>query len=226
MISPNEAVLQCQCTTLPYTNRIVYILAPMKIPSEATVAWAHLCHGNVAVIYGMNWEENLTPWPSPNIKAGSSEFAGKAPQFLNQLKTQIFPTIERAIGLPSEIERDLVGISLSGLFALWAWISNPGFFHNVGIISGSLWYPKFVDWVQGSKLVKQAGKACLSLGKLERTSCNALFNTVESATNQVMAVLKAAGIACTFQWDEGGHKSPLEPRMESTIQRMFQASPS
>lgn len=221
MDSPYESVLQCQCTTLPFTTRIVYILAPMKLPSEATVAWANLCHGNVAVIYGMDWDNCLTPWPAPNSEKGCPPFKGLASEFLHQLKSQVFPTIERAIGFTKEPERNLVGISLSGLFALWAWIYDPGYFQNIASVSGSLWYPEFVDWVQSAQLAPSSGRAYFLLGEQERTSKNPLYNTVEAATRQILNILQSASIKANFNWNPGGHLAPIEPRLESAFKHLF-----
>lgn len=221
MDSSNESVLQCQCTAMRYTSRMVYILAPMKLPGDATAAWADLCHGNVAVIYGMDWDNCLTPWPAPNSEKGSQPFRGQAAEFPLQLQTQVFPTIERAIGITATPERNLIGVSLSGLFALWAWIYHPGYFASIASLSGSLWYPQFVDWVQSSHLAPSLGQAYFLLGENERTSRNPLYNTVEAATRQVMAILQAANVRAAFNWNPGGHLAPLEPRIETALRHLF-----
>ena len=89
---------------------------------------------NFVIISGVNWEEDLTPWKVPGLKGG--EFAGRARYFLYLLKTDLFFNLEASLKIP-KAERSIVGVSLSGLFAVWASMNLP-LFRAVGSVSASL----------------------------------------------------------------------------------------
>lgn len=65
---------------------------------------------------GLDWDA-LPPWPAPPLRPGDAPFTGGAAKFLAALTETILPEAERAAGL-APARHFLLGISLSGLFAL------------------------------------------------------------------------------------------------------------
>lgn len=119
------------------SERICYVILPKKL-KESEHPWIEsmaATHGaNFVVISGVNWEEDLTPWKAPGLKSG--EFAGKAKYFLEMLKSDLFFNLEASLRIVKP-ERSIVGVSLSGMFAIWASMSTP-LFSAAGSVSGSL----------------------------------------------------------------------------------------
>ncbi len=72
----------------------------------------------IVVVTGMDWESVFSPWQAKGVPAGSADFKGKSPEFLKLLQQELIPAVETKLGVGSEVERTLVGVSMSGLFAL------------------------------------------------------------------------------------------------------------
>lgn len=101
-------------------SRICYILLPeglkedgLKWMEEASQHYA--C--TIVTITGMDWNDALTPWPAKGVFKKEKDFGGRAQDFLKELPGEYFLSIETTIGVKNA-ERTLVGISLSGLFAI------------------------------------------------------------------------------------------------------------
>lgn len=195
---------------------ITYILTPVELDTDFLVDWATKHNCNVVVFYGMDWNNDLTPWIEPNVNPSEAPFQGKASEFLSFLQQQAIPAVEKAIGYSTAPARYLVGISLAGLFALWAWMQDD-FFKSICSISGSLWYIGFVDWLQSLPMPHKDGGAYFSLGKDESHSANPLFNTVGSATNQAISILNAGGISTAYEENPGSHKASPMPRIGKAL---------
>ncbi|MCC8114421.1 MAG: hypothetical protein LIP03_10630 [Bacteroidales bacterium] len=211
-----DGILRCRFTAQKDTHMITYIISPIDIDHDFLSEWAYAHKCNVAVFYGMDWESDLTPWATPAGPAGQEAFAGKGPELLRQLQEDAIPTVERAIGYRTAPERHLIGVSLSGLFALWAWMQSE-FFSSICSISGSLWYVGFVDWLQSLQIPYKRHGAYFSLGSEEPYSHNPLYATVGSATSQTMAILNAAGVGTTFEQNPGNHYAPFLPRLQRAL---------
>lgn len=67
---------------------------------------------------GLDWDA-LPPWPAPSLRPGDAPFTGGGAEFLDALTETILSEAELAAGL-APARHFLLGISLSGLFALWA----------------------------------------------------------------------------------------------------------
>ena len=175
--------------------------------------------GNFVVISGVNWEEDLTPWKAPGLKTG--EFSGKAQYFLEMLKGDLFFNLEISLQI-KKAERSLVGVSLSGLFAVWASISMP-LFSSVGSVSGSLWYDGFLEWMkEHTDTVTE--RYYFSLGKKEKDGKNKRLASVEETTLEAVDLLKSVGKEVTFEYNEGNHFGPLIERIEKAINAIYTAS--
>jgi len=174
-------------------------------------------HGiSIAVIEDVNWNDDLTPWPAVGVFKKAKPFGGKAAAFLERLTNEIIPETERELGI-EDAERTLLGVSLSGLFAIWS-AFNTDTFANIISISGSLWYDGLVEWMKEQSPSPQLKKVCMLLGEKEKNAKEKRMATVEERTLDVANILKARSrAAITFDLVEGTHFSPALPRMEQAM---------
>lgn len=199
-------------------NKVCYILLPEGLHKDGmqlieTLSEKFLC--NIVLVTEMDWNGNLTPWAAPGVFKKEKPFGGHSGDFLKGLLGEYFPSIEGALGLHKP-DRFLVGVSLSGLFAIWTLFQTDSF-KAVASISGSLWYDRFVDWSLKQTLVNSTARIYLSLGDKEKNSKNARIAEVENATGQIVKQLAACGCEVDYQIIEGTHFSPIVPRLEQAL---------
>ena len=214
MTSRTYHALHLDIATFDSSN-IIYILLPHKLPAEDTAALQELStrfETNIVAISEMDWNDDMTPWKAPAVKEG--EFGGRGGQFLDRLRGDIFFNLESSLQIRNP-KRYLVGLSLSGLFAVWAGILQP-LFEGVASISGSFWYDGFAEW-----LLKQETLKCVrfyvSMGEKEKETKVKRFANIEEDTTKVVEALMIKGADVAFEVTEGGHNSPVVPRIEKSV---------
>ena len=218
VISRTYHALHLDIASYP-SERICYVILPEKLKESehqwlVSMAEKHCC--NFVVISGVNWETDLTPWKAPGLKGG--EFAGRAKYFLEMLKSDLFFNLEISLRI-TKPERIIVGVSLSGLFAIWASMSRP-MFKAVGSVSGSMWYDGFLEWIkEHTDTVTE--RYYFSLGNKEKEGKNKRLASVEEATLEAVDLLKAGGKDVFFEYNEGNHFGPLIERIEKAIKILF-----
>ena len=197
------------------SSSIIYILLPHRLPEEERTALEELSirfETNIVTISEMDWNNDMTPWKAPAVKEG--EFGGRASQFLDRLKGDIFFNLENSLQIRNP-KRYLMGLSLSGLFTIWAGIRKP-LFEGVASISGSFWYDGFAEW-----LLKQEELQCtrfyISMGEKEKETKVKRFASIEEDTMKVAETLMLKGAEVAFEVTEGGHNSPVLPRIEKSV---------
>ena len=175
-------------------------------------------HGvSIVVIEAVNWNDDLTPWPAEGVFKKAKPFGGKATSFLNKLTDEIIPETEKDLGV-EQAERTLLGVSLSGLFAVWS-AFNSDAFTNIISISGSLWYDGLVEWMKEQSLSPRIKKVCMLLGEKEKNAKEKRMATVEKRTQAAANILKEKTQASvTFELVEGTHFSPIMPRLERAFE--------
>lgn len=169
----------------------------------------------------MNWNDDLTPWPAPGVFKQKKPFGGKAEDFLKVFLSEYLVDIEQSLGLVRP-QRYLVGISLSGLFALWT-ITKTDIFSGIASISGSLWYDGFASWLDNTQQKNTSARVHLSLGNREKNSKDERMRQVEKLTEQVARTLADKSISVDYQLVEGTHFSPIEPRLELALKDLLQS---
>ena len=201
------------------TNGICYMILPEGVKGD-------LCDGlkglsdkygiSIVLIEDVNWNDDLTPWPAEGVFKKAKPFGGKAAAFLNKLTNEIIPEAEKDLGI-EDAERTLLGVSLSGLFAVWA-AFNTDAFANIISISGSLWYDGLVEWMKEQTPSSQLKRVCMLLGEKEKNAKEKRMSTVEERTLVAADILKEKSQATiVFELVEGTHFSPILPRMERAM---------
>lgn len=204
-------------------ERVCYILLPEGLKDDGR-AWmetaAERFGVSVVAMSGMDWNDALTPWGAEGVFKKAKPFAGHAELFLKDLREDYFPSVEASLGLKRP-ERYLVGISLSGLFAVWS-LFKCSLFAGVASISGSLWYNGFAEWVNNQTLAAPERRVFLSLGDREKKSKDKRMATVEDATRLVVDSLRAKGASVSFLLEpDTTHFSPLVPRLSLAFDGLF-----
>ena len=157
----------------------------------------------LAAVSGLDWGDDLTPWPAPPAARGMSPCAGLADAYLQQLAGRILPAI--AAALPARpAYAALAGYSLAGLFAAWA-VTQCSLFERVASVSGSLWYPDFVKYVAGNGPKSCVRRAYFSLGDAEPHTRNRAMRSVLEDTQQVEERFERSGVDTRFELNPGNH---------------------
>lgn len=200
------------------SGRICYLLVPMDMERETADVWAEKYGICLVLVCGMDWNDSMTPWAAPGVAHGNGNFGGHAGDFLKRLCSGIIPRIEGpdGFGFKEPPRRFIAGVSLSGMFALWAWLSCDMFF-GFGSISGSYWYDGFIQWFRQQDIGKKRGFAYFSVGEKEGKAGSRRFSTVQENTAEIAETLRSAGMLTFFETTSGSHFAPFGPRAEKFL---------
>lgn len=205
--------LHCLCSRKQSGEKIAYILYPMGMLSRWIEPAAEKCGVTIVVITGMDWQNVFSPWPAKGVPNGSPDFKGESPEFLELLQNKVIPGIESRLDIGKTVERSLVGVSMSGLFALWQWMVCDTF-HNIASLSGSFWYEGFLQWMESQAIPHKSGKGFFLLGDREAETRIKVFSTVANATERIISLLDRAGIDVRFESVPGNHYADPVPRLD------------
>lgn len=216
--------LKCDCVPYPASDKVVYMIYPAIVPFEDK--WIEEMSQKyrvpIVVIYipADGWNDMLTPWPEPGETPDSPPFAGKAAQTLKVIKEDVIPQAEKTLGMENVLERDLIGVSLSGLFTLWQWLNND-IFQSIASLSGSFWYPGFMEWFEKQPKPVKKGQAYFLLGKKEPKAWIKAYRSVGENTETIVKTLNSFGIRTTLQWVEGDHFADPTGRAEDALKALL-----
>ncbi|MCM1164342.1 MAG: alpha/beta hydrolase-fold protein [Muribaculaceae bacterium] len=212
--------LNCKIASSGNPGKIAYILYPMEIPEAWLEQTRHIYNIGVVAVSGMDWDNVFSPWPAPGVPRGCPDFKGNANGFLQVLTQKVVPSVESNLAPAGNLERTLVGVSMSGLFALWQWMVNDTFL-NIASLSGSFWYEGFVEWMRRIPIPAKSGKAFFLLGSQESHSRVEAFKSVAIDTDEILHILERAGIGVEFQSVPGNHYSDPIPRLNRAFATLF-----
>lgn len=212
--------LKCDCVSYPDIGKVTYTIYPDILP----LANDWLCEMSsryqtpLVVIYipRDNWNDMLTPWPETGETPDSPPFAGNAAATLSLIREKVIPAAEQALGIPNGADRNLIGVSLSGLFALWQWLECDTF-KSIASLSGSFWYNGFIEWFGKQPIPPKTGKAYFLLGEKEPYAWIKAYRSVGINTETIVERLKKSDIRTIFQWVSGNHFSDPLGRMEDAL---------
>lgn len=217
----------CHAATLAKADTACYLIYPQL--AELNDEWLERMsqsHGiNLVAVYvpADKWNDCLTPWPEPGEAPGCPPFAGKADEFLSLLTRDIIPKVDKAAGLSGIKYRDLMGVSLGGLFTFWQWMTCS-FFRNIACLSGSFWFVGFIEWFEKQPVPQKEGKAFFLLGEEEPLSHVKAFQSVGKNTETIVKRLQDSGILTQFEWVPGNHFSRPVHRAEKALEALYQSS--
>lgn len=175
----------------------------------------------LVTLSGFDWEGDLSPWPAPALGKNSAPFAGHADAALALLSEELLPQIEAALPAPPSW-RGIAGYSLAGLFAVYA-LYRCDLFQRAASMSGSLWYPDFLDFAQSHSMRTKPERIYLSVGDKERKTRHPLMRNVQAAAEDFAAHCQALGISTTFQLERGNHFNDAAGRTARGIRWLLEA---
>lgn len=217
--------LKCDCLCIEGVKAVTYMIYPAVgsiFPPEWIEKIASTYRVSIAMIYvpADEWDDILTPWPAPADGTGSHPFAGKGAEFLTILQNKVIPACDKLLKINNKTPHDLIGVSLSGLFTLWQWILCDSF-RSIASLSGSFWYPGFLEWFDRQSVPDKTGKAYFLLGKKEPHAAVKAYRSVGVNTEAVVSRLKSVGIDLRFDWVPGAHIDNPLPRAEKAFEFLY-----
>ena len=170
---------------------------------------------SLAVIGDIDWNAELTPWPAPAAFRDGGDFSGQADGYIRALTGEILPGIARTLG-DAPAYTALAGYSLAGLFALYA-PYRTDVFSRVASVSGSLWYPGIMAYIQDREWVRRPDCLYLSVGDREGATRNPVMKPVEANTRAAAALYEGKGVPTTLELNPGGHFNAPDRRIAKGI---------
>jgi predicted alpha/beta superfamily hydrolase len=167
----------------------------------------------------LNWDDYMTPWECPPLFTNGPAYGGRADDHIAWMTNRLIPTVRHHLDDPPAY-RCLAGYSLAGLFALYA-IHRSGVFTRAASISGSLWYPDFLEYSKTHSLHTRPECLYLSVGDKERNTRNRLMQTVQDRTKELATFYQQAGIPTAFELNPGNHFQDPERRTARGIAWML-----
>ena len=158
---------------------------------------------NVLVIGNLDWNHDMTPWYCPPLSADDTAATGGADEYLGLLLSEILPKA-RTLVCGSPMRTCIAGYSLAGLFALYAMYRCDAF-DRAASISGSLWFPDFLEFAAGHDMLRKPDRIYLSLGDKEKKTRHPLLKTVQDNTEALAKHYRQLGIEVTFELNPGNH---------------------
>ena len=163
-----------------------------------------------AVITGVDWDDELTPFAGDGIFRKGRPFGGHLFRFENEFEEEIFPLIEQE--LPSKIEnRILAGYSLAGLFAFDMGMKSKRFNHLV-CCSGSFWFPGYLESLKEIVLPEQIHSLYFSIGEEEGNTKNPYLAKSVSSIHEVYEKVKNQ-VPTQFVLEKGNHFNDPDGRL-------------
>ncbi len=184
--------------------------------SASVLSMLNLPHTAVAVIDGLDWNRELSPWTVERVFKKGDDFAGGAEAYLLELANGIVPAVETELGCAA-VSRAVAGYSLAGLFAVWALYQTDAF-DRAASMSGSLWFDGFTEFMEEKRPVKVPEKVYLSVGEREKFTKNARMAEVEACTVRAAEVFRGYGTEVLCEMNSGGHFDDVPERIVRGIQ--------
>lgn len=169
----------------------------------------------LVAISGLIWNKDMCPWSCPPLTKNSTPCASGADSYLEVLTKKIVLKVKELLGFETT-KRCLSGYSLGGLFALYS-LYKTDIFLNISSVSGSLWYPNIVDFIQRNTLKIIPNKLYFSLGDKEAKTKNIFLKNVQENTQIIYEYFKKNGINTTFVLNKGNHHANALERTVNAI---------
>lgn len=169
----------------------------------------------LVAVSGLDWSRDMPPWDAPPLAPGEAPFAGGAGEYLDRLLGTILPKAESGLALPPAW-RGIAGYSLAGLFAVYA-LYRTDVFCRAASVSGSLWYPGLLEFVQGHAPKRLPERLYFSVGDRECRARSPSLQRVQANAEWLARFYRAQGVETCFVLNPGGHSSHAARRTAAGI---------
>lgn len=166
-------------------------------------------------ISGLDWNNDMAPWDIPPISKNDTPCTGGADEYLRLLTDEIIPKAEKEIE-GTALWRGIAGYSLAGLFAVYS-LYRREVFSRAASMSGSLWFPKFKEYVFTNKMKSKPEYIYFSLGDKECKTRNPYLKVVQDNTEKIEAFYQSKGIDTVFRLNQGNHYKDAAQRTAAGI---------
>ena len=134
---------------------------------------------------------------------------------LRELTCEAIPALEARFGL-APARRAICGYSLGGLFSLYAFTQDV-YFSACACLSGSLWYPGWVDHLRKATLAGAGRYAYFSVGKKERKAGPPIMRTVQDDMEACAQVCRERGCEVDVTVGPGNHMQHHTERLAAGL---------
>lgn len=179
---------------------------------------------NLVTISGLDWNQELSPWPIETVVSKDDRFTGGADHLLTLFSSSIVPQVEKLLDEPPAW-RCLAGYSMGGLFTLYS-SHHTALFTRFMSASGSMWYPGWLEYTREHDFAGLVAGVYLSVGDKESTSRNAVLQTVGERTRQVAKLYASRGVPVKFELNPGNHFKNPPLRVVKGIKWLLESSGS
>ena len=173
----------------------------------------------LVTISNINWNAEMSPWFMEKMYKNDTDYLGNADEYIKLLDEKIIPQID--IVIEQELKKKnsfymIAGYSLAGLFAIYCMYQTDKF-KRVGSISGSLWYPNFLQFAKENELKYMPEKIYFSLGNKEEKTKNEKMAKVKENTLILKEYYAQKEIDTIYEENEGNHFQDVSNRIAKGI---------
>ncbi len=169
---------------------------------------------NLAAVSNLDWNRDMSPWSIPPISEDDIPCTGGADEYLRITESEIVPRCESL--MPPVSWRGIAGYSLAGLFAVYS-LYNCNLFSRAASMSGSLWFPGFVEYAETRETRVKPDRVYFSLGDKESETRNPYLKPVRENTDRICRLFKERGAETVFELNPGNHYRDAERRTAAGI---------
>lgn len=213
----NDAIIQVEEPNNHFNESLPLVLCHIEendVDFYTTLLQQNCPSMILVTISNLEWQTDLCPWDIPPVNK-YIQCHGGANNYISQLQNQILPMIKEKVMHP--IKRYIIaGYSLSGLFALYAPF-HLDIFEGIVCASGSLWYPKFDNYLKKNQWISPISTVYLSLGDKEHHTKNKIMASVKDRILIVYDYLRQHGINVIFEQNPGNHFQNTDLRLAKGI---------
>ncbi|MCR5741919.1 MAG: alpha/beta hydrolase [Gammaproteobacteria bacterium] len=183
-------------------NKTLPIIVNNSFESDESSIWNNSDKNFIFInVLVKDWEKEMSPYDATSAFKRNEVIKSDAKSYLKELESIILEVKDK-LGLKPEFI-SIIGYSLAGLFSIYS-LFNSKLFKRCASISGSLWYPDFIDYIKNNEIC-DVDRIYLSLGNKEANSKNKVLSQVLDKTKEAYNYFKDKNIDSFFELNEGGH---------------------
>lgn len=169
-------------------------------------------------ITSKNRLHDLTPWKANAIVSKFNDFGGFGKAYLDFIIEILMPFINNKYSTFKDTKNTSIGgISLGGLISCFS-IYQTSIFGNIIGISGSFWYPNWLNFIENNKILNNNINIFLISGKNEGNSKPFPLNKTGEFTSKTYNIFKKNFSGdINLIWDNGSHHSNRESRIKKSL---------